>query len=170
MFISTWGDFATCLDQIKANIGRSHRLISSNVSFKELEEMLSLRANSLHTFKTNKTAEDISRRATIIQWLSSYNCEAEQARHRKTRSVCKSPGQWLLNNSRFHKWSAPEFCSDPFLWLNGIPGAGKPFIKPPALMQKFRTQFGLRQDYPCVSYCRSFAAQISWYGCYILLL
>ncbi|KAI0438618.1 hypothetical protein F4803DRAFT_534503 [Xylaria telfairii] len=128
MFISTWGDFATCLDQIKANIGRSDRLISSNVSFKELEEMQNLRASSLHTFKTNKTAEDISRRATIMQWLSPYDCEAEQARHRKTRSVCKSPGQWLLNNSLFQKWSASEVCSDPFIWLSGIPGAGKTIL------------------------------------------
>ncbi|TRX90263.1 hypothetical protein FHL15_008808 [Xylaria flabelliformis] len=128
LFISTWGDFATCLDQIKANISRSHRLISGDVSFKEIEEIRNLRASSLHTFKMNKTAEDISHRATIRQWLSSYNCEAEQARHRKTRSICQSPGSWLLKDSRFLNWSTPEFCSYPFIWLNGIPGAGKTIL------------------------------------------
>ncbi|KAI0546033.1 hypothetical protein F4679DRAFT_559170 [Xylaria curta] len=128
LFISTWGDFATCLGQIKANISRSHRLISGNVSFKEVEEMQNLRESSLHIFKANKTAEDISHRATVMQWLSSYNCEAEQAGYRKTRSICESPGSWLLNDSRFHNWSTPEFCSYPFIWLNGIPGAGKTIL------------------------------------------
>ncbi|KAI0861632.1 hypothetical protein F4860DRAFT_475705 [Xylaria cubensis] len=128
LFTSTWGDFATCLDQIKANISRSHRLISGDVSFKEMEEIRNLRASSLHTFKMNKTAEDISHRATVRQWLSSYNCEAEQTRYRKTRSICQSPGSWLLKDSRFLNWSTPEFCSYPFIWLNGIPGAGKTIL------------------------------------------
>ncbi|KAI1749840.1 hypothetical protein F4782DRAFT_511720 [Xylaria castorea] len=128
LFVSTWGDFATCLDQIKANIGRSYRLISGNVSFKEVEEIQNLRASSLHTFKTNKAAEDISHRATVTQWLSSYNCEVEQDRHRKTRSICESPGSWLLNDTRFQEWARPEFHSYPFIWLNGIPGAGKTIL------------------------------------------
>ncbi|GAW20388.1 hypothetical protein ANO14919_098940 [Xylariales sp. No.14919] len=128
LFISTWADFATCLDQIKENIARSHRLIQNNVSYKEFEEIQSVRESSLKTFKANKAAQDISRRATIIQWLSPYDCEADQAHHRKTRSICESPGAWLLGDSHFQKWSTANFCSEPFLWLNGIPGAGKTIL------------------------------------------
>ncbi|RWA12212.1 hypothetical protein EKO27_g2917 [Xylaria grammica] len=101
---------------------------TKSVSYKELEEIQHVRASSLQTFKVNKAAQDISRRATIIQWLSPYNCEADQAQHRKTRSICESPGAWLLSDSRFQKWSIANFCPDPFLWLNGIPGAGKTIL------------------------------------------
>ncbi|KAI1311218.1 hypothetical protein F5Y03DRAFT_324179 [Xylaria venustula] len=128
LFKSTWGDFAACLEQIKENIARSHRLIDGNVSFKELEEIHEIRSSSLRTFRANKSAQNISRRSIIFQWLSSDKFEAKQAEYRKIRSVCKSPGAWLLNNSQFLNWSAPEFCSDPILWLNGIPGAGKTIL------------------------------------------
>ncbi|KAI0406999.1 hypothetical protein F4802DRAFT_605837 [Xylaria palmicola] len=128
LFLPSWAGFATCFDQIKENIARSCRLVKSNASYKELEEAQNIRASSLHTFKTNKSAQDITRRSTIIQWLSSYNCEADQIRYRKTRSICECPGEWLLRDSRFQKWSAIGFCSDPFLWLNGIPGAGKTIL------------------------------------------
>ncbi|TGJ85994.1 hypothetical protein E0Z10_g2737 [Xylaria hypoxylon] len=60
--------------------------------------------------------------------LQQLKQRAEQARHHKTRSICESPGAWLLADSRFKNWSTPEFCSDPFLWLNGIPGAGKTIL------------------------------------------
>ncbi|KAI0971965.1 hypothetical protein F4678DRAFT_430685 [Xylaria arbuscula] len=128
LFKSTWGDFAACLEQIKKNIARSRRLIDGNISRKELEEIHEIRSSSLHTFRAYKSAENISRRSTIFQWLSSYNCEAKQTEYRKTRSVCKSPGAWLLNDSLFRNWSAPEVCSNPMLWLSGIPGAGKTIL------------------------------------------
>ncbi|KAJ2988150.1 hypothetical protein NUW58_g4128 [Xylaria curta] len=128
LFISTWADFLTCLDQIKENIARSRRVIEGNVSYKELEEVQNIRASSLQTFRANKAAQDASRRVVVMQWLSSYSCETDQARYRKTRSICHSPGEWLLKDSRFQNWSVAEFCSDPLLWLNGIPGAGKTIL------------------------------------------
>ncbi|KAI1130797.1 hypothetical protein F5Y10DRAFT_275838 [Nemania abortiva] len=127
LFSSTWANFATCCDQIKENIARSHRLIEGlttrSVTFKDFEDIQNIRVSSLHTFRANKAAEDASRQETVMQWLSSYDYEAEQIRYRKTRSICESPGKWLLTDSRFRKWSASGFCSNPFLWLNGIPGA-----------------------------------------------
>ncbi|KAI1354798.1 hypothetical protein F5Y01DRAFT_239570 [Xylaria sp. FL0043] len=125
LFKSMWGDLATCLDHIKDNIARSHRLIENNASLREVEEVQNLRSSSISTFKTNKVAEDISHRSTILQWLSPYDYELDHARHCKTRSVCKSPGQWLLMHRQFQEWTALDLRSGPFLWLNGIPGAGK---------------------------------------------
>ncbi|KAJ8132836.1 hypothetical protein O1611_g785 [Lasiodiplodia mahajangana] len=132
LFTSTWGNFTSCCDQIQENIARSHRLIreltTRNISLKEFEEIQSIRASSLYAFRANRAVEDASRRETVMQWLSPWDCEAQQARHRRTRSICESPGKWLLVDSCFSKWSAPEFCPSPCIWLNGIPGAGKTIL------------------------------------------
>ncbi|KAI0100545.1 hypothetical protein GGR51DRAFT_532387 [Nemania sp. FL0031] len=132
LFTSTWQSFLTCCDQIKLNIASNHRLIEEltirNVTFKEFEEIQNVRVSSLHNFRVRKDAENFSRLRTVMQWLSPYDCDAEQTRYRKTRSICESPGKWLLMDSRFQKWSTPEFYSNPFLWLNGIPGAGKTIL------------------------------------------
>ncbi|KAF2973525.1 hypothetical protein GQX73_g157 [Xylaria multiplex] len=170
LFLSTWGDFATCLDQISENIARNHRLIKSNVSYKDLEEIQNIRASSIQTFKTNKTAQDISRRATIMQWLFSYNCELDQARHRKMRSICKTPGAWLLRDSRFKEWSSTEFCSSPILWLNGIPGAGKTILAsividhlqviPGAAVAYFYCKHGNESRNSFISVARAILAQL----------
>jgi hypothetical protein len=100
-------------------------LIIGNATFTEVEEIWNLRTCALHTFRTNKRAQDATCRASVLQWLPSFDYEAEQSHHRKTRSFCKSSGAWLLKDHRFQQWLNPEDCSTPLLWLNGIPGAGK---------------------------------------------
>ena len=56
------------------------------------------------------------------QWLCPPDA---QARHEDAaRARHGLSGQWLLNYPRFTKWFSFDYCAEPLLWLNGIPGAG----------------------------------------------
>ncbi|KAI8631124.1 hypothetical protein F5Y19DRAFT_473523 [Xylariaceae sp. FL1651] len=170
LFRTSWAGFAPYLEQIRESIARSERSIISNVSVTEFEEIRNLRTSALHTFKTHRAAHDVSCRATVMQWLSPFNCEAEQNRHRRTRSICVSPGTWLLNDPRFKQWFSPEFCSTPLLWLNGIPGAGKTILAsiivdeaqqiPGATVVYFYCKHGDEARYSFTSIARSILAQM----------
>ncbi|KAI9683271.1 MAG: hypothetical protein M1822_006136 [Bathelium mastoideum] len=77
--------------------------------------------------RERKTNEDLHR-LVVKQWLSATDCEAQQNRHRNTRSICPNAGSWLLEHPRFQQWFSPDYCTAPLLWLNGIPGAGKTIL------------------------------------------
>jgi hypothetical protein len=81
----------------------------------------------------------------VMQWLSPFDSEAEQNQQRKTRSVCKDPGRWLLNNSRLREWFDHEDFSTSSLWLSGIPGAGMALIQTNPLKMNYMLN-ATRQD------------------------
>ncbi|KAK7750569.1 hypothetical protein SLS62_007545 [Diatrype stigma] len=112
------------IEQIKERISRNTRLIENQVSIVEFEVIRTESAMTDQRFQRHKAAHDNDRRAIVAQWLSPFNGDIEQDRHRKARSFCKDPGRWLLNNSQFQQWFGEKDCLTPFLWLSGIPGAG----------------------------------------------
>lgn len=81
-----------------------------------------LRIQSRRHFDEQNAAELDRKRLSVHQWLCSTNA---QARHEDaSRSRHGLSGQWLLKDPRFTKWFSFDFCSEPLLWLSGIPGAG----------------------------------------------
>lgn len=125
VFRASWAEFTYHLQPIKESIARSRRSIENNISITEFEQIQTLRVDALHTFQTSKTAQVAYHRATVLQWLAPFDCQHEHNKHRKMRSICKSPGGWLLGNPKLKDWMDPELSHTPLLWLNGIPGAGK---------------------------------------------
>jgi hypothetical protein len=103
-------------------------MIESGASMAEFEEIQNHRQTAILAFEKQMRDQDILHRDTVKAWLCHFNCEAQQGNHRDTRSVCKDPGRWLLDDPRFKEWFAPDYCSAPFLWLKGIPGAGKTIL------------------------------------------
>ncbi|RYP61328.1 hypothetical protein DL771_010167 [Monosporascus sp. 5C6A] len=128
IFTASWRDFATGIEQIKESIARNKRLIENQVSFVDFEQIRTDSVMAEHTFRSQKTAQDGHRRAIVTQWLSSFNNDTEQDRNREARSICKDPGRWLLDDSRFQQWFDVKDCLTPSLWVNGIPGAGKTIL------------------------------------------
>ncbi|KAI0155131.1 hypothetical protein GGR57DRAFT_464218 [Xylariaceae sp. FL1272] len=123
-FRASWASFTYQLQPIKDNLHRNKRLIENNVSLVEFQQIQDLRSGALQTFQTNASAQFLFHRATVMQWLGSYDCRIQHEKHQKIRSVCKSPGVWLVNDPQLRTWLAPE-SEAPLLWLNGVPGAGK---------------------------------------------
>ncbi|KAK3389796.1 hypothetical protein B0H63DRAFT_104197 [Podospora didyma] len=128
LFKASWRDLGSGIEHVKESIARSKRLMENQPSFPQFEEVQSIRANAMRAFEQAKLAEEIRQRNAVIQWLSAFDCELEQDRHRKKRSICKDPGRWLINDRQFQNSFNPEYYTSPSLWLRGIPGAGKTIL------------------------------------------
>ncbi|KAH0563509.1 hypothetical protein GP486_001930 [Trichoglossum hirsutum] len=104
---------------------RQHKhLIESQASIVEFEEIQKLRKLADVEFQNAKDADLDRRRSKIFQWLSPASSETIQEGCEKIRSEYPGTGQWLLRDDRFQRWFDPRFCTNPLLWLSGIPGAG----------------------------------------------
>ena len=129
LFKTSWKDFGLRIDYISDNVKRHRTLLENGASIADFETMQQSRQTATMSLEREIKHREMSRRDTIRTWLCPSDCESHQRAHRQTRSICPDPGRWLLNNSQFKAWLDPEFCSVPLLWLNGIPGAGKAFVK-----------------------------------------
>ncbi|KAI9148085.1 DNA repair protein RAD5B [Paramyrothecium foliicola] len=125
LFTASWRNFTDNVGHIKLNISRSKRMIESQASIAEFEAVNNSRIAAINTFHREKAAQDAHRRTAVLQWLSPFDNNREHERLQKIRSVCKDPGQWLLNDRRFQAWFDTQNQSTPLLWLSGIPGAGE---------------------------------------------
>jgi hypothetical protein len=103
--------------------------MESGTSVADFEVIRNSRQAAIIAFEKHMKDQGNLRREIVKAWLCPFSCESQQETHLKTRSVCKDPGRWLLDNPRFQDWLNPDYCSKPLLWLNGIPGAGRIFIK-----------------------------------------
>jgi len=104
---------------------RQHKhLIESQASIVEFEEIQKLRKVADAEFQNARDADLDRRRSKVMQWLSPASSETIQEGCEKARSEYPGTGQWLLRDDRFQSWFDPSFCSNPLLWLSGIPGAG----------------------------------------------
>lgn len=104
-------------------------LIESRASITEFEGIQSSRQAAIIIFEKQMKDRAILRQEIVKAWLCPFDCETQQETHQNTRSVCKHPGRWLLESAMFQDWLDPSDFSKPLLWLNGIPGAGRTFIK-----------------------------------------
>ncbi|KAI1871350.1 uncharacterized protein JN550_004795 [Neoarthrinium moseri] len=128
LFGASWRDFQVIIEHITGTIGSNRRLLEGRVSRLEFEQMLNLRVSSKYEFNKIQKTQIADRRVQVMQWLSPFDCDAEQDRYRRTRSICKDPGRWLIEDDRFQDWFRPHGSSTPLLWLSGIPGAGKTIL------------------------------------------
>jgi hypothetical protein len=104
---------------------RQHKhLIESQASIVEFEEIQKLRKVADVEFQNARDADLDRRRSKVMQWLSPASSETIQEGCEKARWEYPGTGQWLLRDDRFQRWFDPSFCSNPLLWLSGIPGAG----------------------------------------------
>lgn len=99
----------------------------SGASIEDFEAIQTSRQTAIIAFEKQIRDQEYLRREIVNAWLCPFNCESQQQTHSNTRSVCKDPGRWLLDNRLFQDWHNPDYCSKPLLWLNGIPGAGRKF-------------------------------------------
>jgi len=103
--------------------------MESGASIEDFEAIQNSRQTAINAFEKQMKDQKNLRREIVNAWHCPFSCESQQETHLSTKSVCKDPGRWLLNDARFQDWLDPDYCSKPLLWLNGIPGAGRTFVK-----------------------------------------
>ncbi|KAF8527123.1 hypothetical protein JB92DRAFT_2670927, partial [Gautieria morchelliformis] len=72
-------------------------------------------------------------RQEIYAWLSTHNYQSKHTNAYKERQ--ETTGSWFLRGRPFEEWK----CRDnSFLWLHGIPGAGKTILCSTIIEELFR--------------------------------
>ncbi|KAL4879458.1 hypothetical protein BJY04DRAFT_220054 [Aspergillus karnatakaensis] len=125
IFVFWWAGSARRINNTREKTARNKRLLENPVSIAKFESihhdyMTSMHANDREMERHIKESKD-----AVLEWLSPYDCESEQGKLRKTRSVCKDPGRWFLESAKYKKWVGGGDHQSSLLWLSGIPGAGK---------------------------------------------
>jgi hypothetical protein len=104
---------------------RQHKhLVESQASIVEFEAIQKLRKLAEVEFQGIRDADLDRRHSKVLQWLSPASSNVIQEGCEKARLDYQGTGHWLLKDDRFKKWFDPDFCSNPLLWLTGIPGSG----------------------------------------------
>ncbi|CEJ93516.1 hypothetical protein VHEMI09097 [[Torrubiella] hemipterigena] len=128
LFHSSWHTDKLHLERIRDSILQSRRLLEHPVTLQEFEEIRARKTTVLNEIQQEEDRNDNGRFAAAKQWLVSFSCEGELDRHRNTRSICPSAGQWLLEHREFKNWFQGDVSASPLFWLTGKPGAGKTIL------------------------------------------
>ncbi|CAI6332799.1 unnamed protein product [Periconia digitata] len=141
--------FSENLKQLENDLSRHTALIDRQASLEEYSSAQAARLQSQQYFEEARAAELDRRRTIVQQWLGSTAAQTRHDSHIMARHPCT--GDWLFRDPRFQKWFDFDYCIDPILWLNGIPGAGKTILASTIIEHSHR----LPQAKICFFYCRS---------------
>ncbi|KAE8391110.1 hypothetical protein BDV23DRAFT_182821 [Aspergillus alliaceus] len=126
---SLWDSHLTKLNVVVDNIKQHSGLLREEVTLQDITEARKHRIKSLEEFdKTHKSQQD--QKYFSLRGRLSINLYDDRLDWIRNRSV---PGceKWLLNDTAFCKWHDGVNWgnqSTAWLWLQGIPGAGKTYL------------------------------------------
>jgi len=134
LYTATWRTFRTDFSAIIANLQAHRRLLDSQAIFLGIQEIMKV-MKELHEARSvlnddceRRKEEDFNRRQlAVVSWLSAADSASD---HEHALSVHESEphsGQWLFQQGEIKDWMDPSSASEPFLWINGKPGAGTSF-------------------------------------------
>lgn len=71
----------------------------------------------------------------VRDWIAASQTETEHSNICLDRSQYQNTGDWILENIQVREWmnADPDELSNPILWINGRPGAGKGLSLSPEL-------------------------------------
>jgi len=119
-------DFGVLLEQLR----RHQHLVETQASILHFEESLRIREAAERHLHESREVERRRQTERVRSWLTSPNMEADQQKYATVREETPGSGSWILSDPKFRSWFDPDFCFEPLLWINGIPGAGKTQISP----------------------------------------
>ena len=123
MLEALWPRYAAKIDVVMASIETHKLLLDREVAFADIRGARDARSRALKEYeqnakmRENRTFEDC--RASLSPHL--YGRELERILLDTYKDTCA----WLEDDADFQRWLNGRRKSAAFLWLSGIPGAGK---------------------------------------------
>lgn len=94
------------------------------MTFTQLETIISNGEKALQEFERQQKEQEVLKFRAVQVWLGNVDVEIDHESIARARHDSPDAGSWLLRHPLFQPWQ--DATSDAlFLWLNGIPGAGK---------------------------------------------
>ncbi|RKK66380.1 hypothetical protein BFJ69_g15452 [Fusarium oxysporum] len=104
------------------------RLITSNASLEHVQATDLLRRNALEEFQKAERFRNDEKFLSLSQALESKTCKSKLGEIINDTRQRGKLGAWLDKNSHFTKWLEVNDSTCRYIWLQGIPGAGKTFL------------------------------------------
>ena len=123
LYHATWRGLQIRIDHLAKSLQRHKRLVETQASLEEYRQFHDFRVEAQAALARLEGSEKDRRQLLVQQWLGPLNVGTRHDNAAKARFG--NTGEWLLQNHRFQGWFSPDHCSDPLLWLHGIPGAGE---------------------------------------------
>ncbi|KAK5215941.1 hypothetical protein LTR47_009475 [Exophiala xenobiotica] len=127
LFHATKQSLIRKVNDVADSLKRHRAFMQSQASLIQYQEFDETRTYMKEKFAKLQHQERDIRYRRVQEWLA---CPIDsRARHdHAIRQRFGNSGQWLLDDQQFKNWFAPNQCTDPLLWLHGIPGAGKTIL------------------------------------------
>jgi hypothetical protein len=123
IFESVWPRHKARIDIVGKNIEQHTLMMSNEVQLEHIRESYRARAEALDKWERDREFQERQDFNTVEVSLSAYRYEPEL--YRLLNVVTRGTGSWLSRNKDFTQWLDAADDSKRFLWLQGIPGAGK---------------------------------------------
>lgn len=111
-----------------SNLQRHKMLIESHANVLEINASQAARELAEKAFQEADKARKDNQRIAVRTWLSARNVQMDHDVYTEVRMLYPSTGLWVLQKTAIAAWLDDQHTSGCLVWINGIPGAGKPQI------------------------------------------
>jgi hypothetical protein len=108
------------------DLQRHKTLIESQANILQIQQAQAARIANEKAFEKISIAERHEQYVVVQNWLSAVNTKVDHEGFAAMRLEYPSTGQWVLNKEAVKVWLNPDNSAVPIVWLQGIPGAGRP--------------------------------------------
>jgi len=122
VFQATWRGLNARITLISQTLRQHRNLVESQTAASQFADFQSHRLATQTEFEAQRKQRQDDARFKVRQWLCIGDSVTRQSEVLKLRHV--QTAEWLLHNPLFQRWFSLDHCSDPLLWLTGMPGAG----------------------------------------------
>ena len=124
LFHSSWKTFRTQFQYILSSLSRHKSLIENQASLLDYEQSKIARVAAKNSFEEIAEAEKKRRSLAVTDKIRPPNSRIDQDKAKETRQEYAESGKWILRHAFLRDWIDLNRPNLPFLWVNGIPGAG----------------------------------------------
>jgi hypothetical protein len=144
VFRSLWKDYGTKFKSILDSLSRHRQLLSEQAAllhYQHHQHDSQMILHHIKQYERDRWAE-IDRlneeerirkqrdKFAILEWFSaSQSTTMDHEFFKSIRSQCSGSGRWILKDDKVNDWLESEIPVSSIMWLNGIPGAGKPYCE-----------------------------------------
>lgn len=132
IFHSTWSRFNTTFGTILDSLDRHKQLLVDHASvdhFRQTQEEIVQAAEARRLaeahYKARQDQERIEKLKHLAAWLCAADIHSDHEKLVGARADHPDSCHWILKKDLYRAWYDTKTTCEPFLWINGIPGAGK---------------------------------------------
>ncbi|KAI5458907.1 hypothetical protein BGZ63DRAFT_389893 [Mariannaea sp. PMI_226] len=126
-----WPKYQKQIDAVVANLEKHSSLMRTEVTFLDIKEAREARVRSYEHFTKAEAAQELQKYFSLKSRVSP-NLQDDRLDWLRNRSV-SGCATWLFQDERFVEWLDTSKAGSVWLWLQGIPGAGKTYLTAAAI-------------------------------------